>query len=110
MKKHLANIDLITLAVAVIGVLLRYWHLSAGPDSNGLYPDNHIAWTLLLCLSAAMVVALFLIAGTAGKSRSYSANFWRLVPLEGKAAPFSGFRSALRLFRPEAVLHRSCLG
>ena len=75
MKKHLANIDLITLAVAVIGVLLRYWHLSAGPDSNGLYPDNHIAWTLLLCLSAAMVVVLFLIAGTAGKSRSYSANF-----------------------------------
>ena len=75
MKKHLANIDLSTLAVGVFGVLLRYWHLSAGPDSNGLYPDNHIAWTLLLCLSAAMVVVLFLIAGTAGKSRSYSANF-----------------------------------
>ena len=52
MKKYLANIDLITLAVAVIGVLLRFWHLSSGPDSNGLYPGNHIAWILLLCFSA----------------------------------------------------------
>lgn len=75
MKKYLPNIDLITIAVAVIGILLRYWHLSAGPDSNGLYPANHIAWTLLLCLSTATVVVLFLIAGGAGKSRSYHANF-----------------------------------
>lgn len=75
MKKYLPNVDLITIAVAVIGILLRYWHLSVGPDSNGLYPANHIAWTLLLCLSAAMVVVLFLIAGGAGKSRNYHANF-----------------------------------
>ena len=75
MKKYLANIDVITLGVAVIGVLLRLWHLSSGPDSNGLYPGNHIAWILLLCFSAAVAVGLFLIAGAAGKSRSYNANF-----------------------------------
>lgn len=77
MKKYLPHIDLITLAVAAIGILLRFWHLGAGVDENGLYPANHIAWTLLLILSAALLVALFLIAGFSGKSRSYSANFSR---------------------------------
>jgi hypothetical protein len=75
MKKYLPHIDLITLGVAVIGILLRFWHLSTGVDENGLYPANHIAWTLLLCLSTALVIALFLIAGYAGKSRNYSSNF-----------------------------------
>ena len=75
MKKYLPHIDLITLAVAAIGILLRMWHLGAGVDEQGLYPANHMAWTLLLILSAALVAVLFLIAGYAGKSRSYNANF-----------------------------------
>lgn len=80
MKKYLPHIDLITLAVASIGVLLRFWQLSVGEDSKGLYPANHIAWTLLLILSTALLVVLFLLAGFAGKSRSYSANFSPSLP------------------------------
>ncbi len=80
MKKYLSHIDLITLAVAAIGILLRFWHLSVGEDSNGLYPANHIAWVLLLILSAGLLAALFLLAGYAGKSRSYSANFSPSLP------------------------------
>ena len=75
MKKYLPHIDLITLAVAVIGILLRFWHLGAGVDAKGLYPAGHMGWILLLILSAALAVVLFLVAGLAGKSRSYSANF-----------------------------------
>ena len=48
MKKYLPHIDLITLAVAAIGILLRMWHLGSGVDEQGLYPANHMAWTLLL--------------------------------------------------------------
>lgn len=106
MKKYLANIDLITLAVAVIGVLLRYWHLSSGPDINGLYPGNHIAWILLLCFSAAVAVALFLIAGTAGKSRSYTANF-SPSPVGAVGYALAGFTllfSAYGYLRGEALM------
>ena len=80
MKKYLPHIDLLTLAVAAIGILLRFWHLGTGVDENGLYPANHIAWTLLLFLSAALVIVLFLTAGFAGKSRSYSGNFSASLP------------------------------
>lgn len=75
MKKYLPHLDLITLGTAGIGILLRFWLLGIGEDENGLYPANHISWILLLALSAALAVFLFLIAGQAGKSRSYRANF-----------------------------------
>lgn len=75
MKKYLPYIDRITLAAAMIGMALRLWLLQCGEDEKGLYPAHHISWTLLLLLSAAVFVGLFLLAGHAGKSRSYSANF-----------------------------------
>lgn len=75
MKKYLPHIDLITLATAAIGILLRLWLLGLGEDEKGLYPADHISWILLLLLSAALAVVLFLLASYAGKSRSYSANF-----------------------------------
>ena len=80
MKKYLPHIDLITLAVAAIGILLRFWHLSAGVDEKGLYPATHLAWTLLLCLSAALAAVLFVVAGYAGKSRNYRSNFSPSMP------------------------------
>ncbi len=75
MKKYLPYIDRITLAAAMIGMALRLWLLQCGEDEKGLYPAHHISWTLLLILSAAVAIGLFLLAGCAGKSRSYRANF-----------------------------------
>ena len=75
MKKYLPQIDLLTLMAGAVGILLRFWLLSLGEDDKGLYPAHHISWILLLVLSAAVAVCLFLIARFAGKERSYRANF-----------------------------------
>lgn len=75
MKKCLPYIRKITLAAAGLGILLRLWLLLVGQDDKALYPKNHISWVLLLVLSAALLIFLFLLGRFAGKNRLYAANF-----------------------------------
>lgn len=75
MKKYLPHIDLLTLAASVVGILLRFWLSAVGVDEKGLYPANHISWILLILLTAALLIALFLLASHAGKNRFYNDNY-----------------------------------
>lgn len=80
MKKYLPHIDLIALISGALGILLRFWLLRVGEDEKGLYPAHHISWIALLLLTGAVLVALFLIAGSVSKDRSYRANFPASLP------------------------------
>lgn len=80
MKKYLPKIDLLTVIAAAVGILLRLWLLAVGTDENELYPAGHISDVLLLLLSIALTGTLFLVAGYAGRSRTYQANFRASLP------------------------------
>ncbi len=80
MKKYLPKIDLLTLLAAAVGILLRLWLLLVGTDERGLYPAGHISGVLLILLSIAVAGIIFLVAGCAGRSRAYSANFRASLP------------------------------
>ncbi len=80
MKKYLPQVDRITLAAAGVGMLLRLWLLLVGEDDKALYPANHISWILLMLLSAALLIFLFLLARFAGKNRFYGPNFPASLP------------------------------
>ncbi len=80
MKKYLPQMDRITLAAAGLGMLLRLWLLLVGEDHKALYPANHISWILLMLLSAALLIFLFLLVRFAGKSRFYGPNFPASLP------------------------------
>lgn len=75
MKKYLLMADRLIIAAGGIGLVLRLWLQLVGPDEKGLYPAGHISWILLLVLTAGVAVGLFLLAGLAGRNRSYRSNF-----------------------------------
>lgn len=75
MKKLLLQADRLIIASGIAGLLLRLWLYFVGPNERGLYPKYHISWILLLILSAAVAVILFLMSGHAGYSRNYGDNF-----------------------------------
>ncbi len=80
MKQYLPFANRITLTAGAVGMLLRFWLLLVGEDEKALYPANHISWILLLVLSAALLLILFLLARFAGKGRLYLPNFPASLP------------------------------
>ncbi|MBQ8580293.1 MAG: hypothetical protein IJ448_06335 [Oscillospiraceae bacterium] len=80
MKKYLLMADRLIMAAGGIGLVLRLWLQLVGPDEKGLFPAGHISWLLLLVLTGCVAVGLFLLAGYAGRNRSYRSNFPASVP------------------------------
>lgn len=80
MKKYLLMADRLIMAAGGAGMLLRLWLQLVGPDEKGLMPAAHISWILLLVLSAIAAVGIFLLAGYAGRNRSYRSNFPASAP------------------------------
>lgn len=75
MKKYLRYANLFVLGTGAVGFLLMCWLFGTGTDERGLYPANHPSWILLSILSAAVVVAIWLLIRKAGSNRSYRMNF-----------------------------------
>lgn len=55
MKQQKSYLKLLCACAGILGGALRYWTLSAGEDSKGLYPVAHPGWIGYLVLSAIMV-------------------------------------------------------
>ena len=77
MKKYLPYANYLAVAAGLAGALLRWWTLSAGPDSKGLYPAAHPGWIGYLLVMAAAAAVLFLMTRDCGKNGSWTANFPR---------------------------------
>ncbi len=75
MKKHLNYSTLFAAIAGVLGALLHRWVLSAGVDSNGLYPAGHPGWVGYLVLSVAAMAALWLATREVGEDPTWKWNF-----------------------------------
>lgn len=77
MKKYLRPryLPLITVAAGLLGFFLRQWTLGAGPDRDGLYSPQPVAWTLLWILTAATLGAIVFLTAKLKNPGHYSDNF-----------------------------------
>ena len=77
MKKFI-NPALLTVAVPVlgaIGFLLRLWTIGSGPDADGLYPTQTLAWVVLLVFSALAAAVILLGSANLTKTGSYEHSY-----------------------------------
>ena len=61
MKKLLPFAPFLAAGAGVAGALLRRWMLTAGTDLKGLYPAAHPGWIGYLVLTAAAILAFWLL-------------------------------------------------
>lgn len=66
MQKIKPYIYYIALGGGILGAILRFWVLSAGTDSRGLYDAAHPGWIGYLALSSAMAVFLLIVCHREG--------------------------------------------
>lgn len=83
MKKTVYSnyLPIVASLMGVVGFLLRLWTLGKGPDAEGLYEPNNVAWALLWIVTAALPVAVILMTRPLGEPGKYTDNF--------PASPFS---------------------
>lgn len=77
MKKFLRpkHLPTVVLLASVLGFLLRLWTLGAGPDNEGLYQPQPLAWALLWIVTALTLAAIVLSAGRLKNPGTYGDNF-----------------------------------
>lgn len=89
---HPNSLPLLTLAAGIIGMALRFWHLSRlGEDM--LLPRRHIAFILTAVLTIAVIVCLFIFTRPLKGQGKYRKNFPASLP-----AAVCSFAAALALF------------
>ena len=76
MKKYLPYANYLAAAAGVAGALLRWWTLSVGPDAKGLYPAAHPGWIGYLLLTAAAILALWLLTRSPEDAPKPLENFY----------------------------------
>ncbi len=77
MKKFI-NPTLLTVIVpifGVIGFLLRLWTIGPGPDSEGLYPPQTLAWVLLAVCSVLATAVILLGSLNLTKTGAYEHSY-----------------------------------
>ncbi len=77
MKKYLHPriLPVFVPVAGLLGMLLRIWTLGSGPDRDGLYAPQPVAWTLLWVLTGLVVLALLLIPSRLKNPGKYGDNF-----------------------------------
>ena len=77
MKKiiHPRNLPLLVMIGSILGLLLRYWTLGSGPNQNGLYEKQPVAWVLLWIVTALVLGLTFLLSRPLKNPGEYSDNF-----------------------------------
>ena len=73
-------LPLYTLALSLIGLLLRVWTLGGGPDAGGLYAPNPLAWTLLWIVTAGAAALILYLALPLKHPGRYQQNFPASIP------------------------------
>lgn len=77
MKKFI-NPNLLTLIVpflGIVGFLLRLWTIGPGPDADGLYPPQTLAWVLLAVVSVLTLAVILLGSLNLTKTGSYEHSY-----------------------------------
>lgn len=82
MKKYLRpkHLPLIVPALGLLCLLLRLWTLGGGPDAEGLYAPQPVAWTLLWAVAACAAGLIFWLCLPLNHPGSYRQNFPASIP------------------------------
>lgn len=77
MKKYLHPkfLPILVPAASVIGLLLRLWTIGSGPDAEGLYKPQPVAWTLLWIVTILALGAVVLMSAGLKNPGRFSDNF-----------------------------------
>lgn len=77
MKKFI-NPTLLTVIVPILGVigfLLRLWTIGSGPDADGLYPAQTLAWVVLIVFSVLSAAVILLGSLNLKKTGDYAHSY-----------------------------------
>lgn len=82
MKKYLRPkyLPILVPAAGLIGMLLRWWTIGSGPDKEGLYAPQPLAWTLLWIVTVLTLAAVVVLSAKLKKPGKYSDNFPASLP------------------------------
>ena len=82
MKKYLRPkyLPILVPAAGLIGMLLRWWTIGSGPDKEGLYAPQPLAWTLLWIVTVLTLAAVVVLSIRLKKTGKYSYNFPASLP------------------------------
>lgn len=77
MKKYLhpKYLPVLVPIISVLGLLLRLWTMGSGPDAEGLYAPQTVAWVLLWLVSGITVGGIALISSGLKNPGRYPDNF-----------------------------------
>lgn len=77
MKKYLHPkfLPLLVPTAGLLGLLLRLWTIGDGPDPEGLYEPQPVAWTLLWIVTILTLGAVVLLSARLKNPGRYSDNF-----------------------------------
>ena len=77
MKKYLHPIYLPLLVpmASILALVLRLWTMGGGPDADGLYAPQPLAWVLLWLVSAVSLAGIFVLTRRLKNPGRYSDNF-----------------------------------
>ena len=77
MKKYLHPkfLPVLIPVAGLLGLALRLWTLGSGPDPEGLYEPQPLAWTLLWIVTAATLVTIVLLSARLKNPGKYADNF-----------------------------------
>lgn len=77
MKKYLHPkfLPILVPAAGLLGLLLRLWTMGGGPDQEGLYAPQPVAWTLLWIVTILTLSAVVLMSAKLKNPGRYSDNF-----------------------------------
>lgn len=89
MKKYLRPkyLPLFVVVAGLLGFFLRLWTLGSGPDKEGLYQSQPVAWVLLWILTAVTLGAILFLTAKLKNPGRYGDNF--------PASPISAAGTAL---------------
>lgn len=85
----------------LLGFVFRMWILGLGPNSEGLYKPQPLAWTLLWILTVLTLAAIILIPRRLKSQGRYTDHFPASLPgaIGSGLAAISCLTSAIRLFQ-----------
>lgn len=82
MKKYLRPkfLPIVVIVAGLIGTLLRWWTIGAGPDKEGLYAPQPVAWTLLWIVTILTLTAVVVLSAKLKNPGKYADNFPASLP------------------------------
>lgn len=68
-------LPIIVMLCSILGILLRLWTIGPGPDADGLYPPQTLAWVLLWVFTAITAVVILLSSMGLKKTGPYEHSY-----------------------------------